>query len=219
VKGLGGASSIRLRTSSLLGLFDMATYPIWHRLPTSYHAAIGRTVVRFAILESTWRRLVYDLLELDPKFGRVAVRSPRASDAFAMIQDLMSLRGFKAETDPKTLGKMCKDLEEFRDKIAHGVWVKHEKSNLPTLQVTAGSYPSTKGGESVKARIDPVAFNVSLKVFQSYIAGIDNAIKGVKQLAKELKPQHLALLKKRNAQSNHGSSRPNPRGRQNPAKR
>jgi len=176
-------------------------------------------VVRFAILESTWRRLVWDLLELDAKFGRVAVRSPRASDAFAMIQDLISLRGFKTDTDLKVLGKMCRDLEEFRDKIAHGVWVKHEKSKLPTLQVTVGTHPKTQGEGSVKAKIEPMAFNVTLPVFRSYISGIDNAIKGVKQAAKELKPQHVALLKKRYEQSSRGSSRPSPPGLQNTARR
>lgn len=164
-------------------------------------------------------RLIYDLLELEPKLGRATVRSPRASDTFAMIQDLIALRGFKTDLNVKTLGKMCKELEEFRDKVAHGVWVRHEKSNAPILRVTAGTYPKTEGGESVKARIHPQAFRITLEVFRSHITGIDNAIRGVKQLAKELRPQHVALLKTRHEQLARGWLRRNPLQTRNPSGR
>lgn len=70
----------------------MGIYLVRYRLPTKYSTAIGRMITRFAALESALRNLIYALLELDPKMGRVAVRNPRIEESFTMIRDLMGLR-------------------------------------------------------------------------------------------------------------------------------
>ena len=178
----------------------MATYPIRSRLPTAYNTAIGRIVTRQAVLEGALRRCIYTLLDLNQKFGRVAVKSPRADDSFTMIHDLMRLRGFETTVDTKGLRTDCRHLEEFRDKVAHGIWVKHTDSKGPILQVTAGSYQRTPGGESVKARIDPQAFNVSQTAFAGYAKGINDAIRMVQKLHKELQRQLFAWRKTQHEQ-------------------
>src|SRR5260221_12340075 len=100
----------------------MGTYRMRQRLPTAYNTELGRVVMRFAILENILRGLTYSLLEVNPKFGRIAVRSPRIQDSTAMIQDFMSLHGFSSRLDLKELLKGARVLEEFRDRISHGVW-------------------------------------------------------------------------------------------------
>ncbi len=179
----------------------MRPYPIWYRLPTNYSTAIGRMVSRFAVLESALRNLIYALLELDRKMGRVAVRNPRIKDSFTMIQDLMGLRSFTTTLDIKRLASDCKKLEQFRDKIAHGVWVRHTQSDLPILQVTTGTFPEKQGGKSFKGRIRPAAINVTLESFRSHTRGVDVAFKAVKQLGRELLVQHRALHKTLREQS------------------
>ena len=108
----------------------------------------------------------------------------------------MALRSFTTTLDLKLLTTECQKLERFRDKVAHGVWVKHPKSDLPILQVTAGSYAETPGGKSVKGRIRPLALQITLDNFRAHTRGIDFALKAVKQLARELGTQHAALQKK-----------------------
>ena len=179
----------------------MRTYPVRYRLPTKYSTAIGRMITRFAALEAALRNLIYALLELDPKMGRVAVRNPRIQESFTMIQDLMGLRSFTTTLDIKRLASDCKKLEQFRDKIAHGVWVRHSRSDLPILQVTAGTFPEKPGGKSIKGRIRPGAVNVTLESFRSHTRGVDIAFKADKQLGRELGAQHRALHKKLREQS------------------
>ena len=205
--------------SQFFGLGHMATYPLWHRLPTAYNAAIGRMVSRFALLEKRVNDLIYGLLELDPKMGRVAVRSPRMSDSFVMLQDLIALRGFACTADLKSLGNLCKRLEELRDRVCHGIWVKHPASKTPILQVLAGSYAETPGGASVKARINPQALSITLADFRHHLKLTDQAILALRAISRELEPQHFALLQKRLAQQAPGSSRKNPPTNQSPAKR
>ena len=131
----------------------------------------------------------------------------------------MRLRGFKTSVDLKALRKDCRLLEEFRDKIAHGLWVRHGGTKAPILQVTAGSYARTPGGESVKARIDPQAINVSKEAFATYATGITNAIRGAWKLHRELEVQLGALRKKQHRQLIQDWLRKNPRKNRNPARR
>lgn len=177
----------------------MPTFPLWVRLPGAYNAAIGRMVSRFAVVESALRQMIYALLEVEPKYGRVAVRNPRVDDSFTMIEDLMSLRGFKTSLDMKELRRLCKQLEQFRDKVAHGVWARHTGSKLPVLQVTAGNYQD-EAGRAVKARIVPRAVGIAVKDFKSFTDGAVEMVAILKTLAGELQVQHDELLEKRHAQ-------------------
>jgi hypothetical protein len=197
----------------------MESYPVIRRLPTRYNTAIGRLIVRFSIVEMGLRQFIYALLELDNKLGRVAVKNPRVRDSFTMIEDIMALRSFTTKINIKTLAKECAKIEAFRDKIAHGVWVKHPKSDTPVLQVTAGSYPETQGGKSVKARIKPQALRVTPADFKNYTRGADIAIKTIKQLAREVGAQHAALIQKRIEQQARDRSPLSPRRRQTHKKR
>jgi hypothetical protein len=159
-------------------------------------------VARLAVIEGRLRNIVYSLLELKSEFGRIAVRNPRVEDSLGMIQDLMKLRGFTTTVPLKGatgLITACKELERFRDKVAHGVWVFHGKNPTPVLQVTAGSY--SEAGEKVSARIAPMALAITLKDFQSRAALASRALKGVDMMSSQLKIQHTALIKKREQQS------------------
>ena len=195
---VGGVFSIRFRTSSrtLSRGFVMVLYPTWVRLPTQYNAAIGRIVSRQAVLEDNLHKVICALLEVSLPYGRIAVPCPRAKDAIIRIEDLMQLRGFSTTVNLQGLQTDCKALEEFRDKLAHGTWAKVPGFKTPILQITTG-----KNNAGVKARIAPKGGRVTLETMNSYVAGIDNAIRGISKLTKELKPQHDALLRKRSAQS------------------
>jgi hypothetical protein len=129
-----------------------------------------------------------------------------------MIEDLMSLRGFKTSLDMKELRRLCKQLEQFRDKVAHGVWARHTGSKLPVLQVTAGNYQD-QAGKAVKARIEPRAVGIAAKDFKSFTDGAVEMVAILKKLAGELQAQHDELLEKRHAQLAQDQSRKVPRGR------
>jgi hypothetical protein len=174
----------------------MALYPTWEHLPEEYNAAIGRIVSRQAILEDNLHKLIWALLEVEPSYGRLAVPCPRAADAVTRIADLMQLRGLHTKINMKSLQSSCRQLEEFRDKLAHGVWAKHPESDNPILQITAG-----KNRDGTKARISPYGGNAKLETLKSYEDGINQTIDTIRELSDELGAQHAALLHKRSEQS------------------
>ena len=132
----------------------MRTYPTRARLPAPYSAHIGRVVTRWSLLHATLRQVGYALLQVNPKLGRVMVQEPRVADHVTMIEDAMTVLSLKTSVDTKELKKGLKTLDEIRNKLAHGVWVRHSQTSVPVLQDTRGT-SVTEGGKPIKAKINP----------------------------------------------------------------
>ena len=103
----------------------MGAYPVRRRLPVKYSTEIGRIITRFAFLESQLRAMTYKLLMVNDKQGRLAVRAPRVVDHITMIQDLAALAKLELKVDWKKLKAFCREAESFRNRLAHGIWLKH----------------------------------------------------------------------------------------------
>ena len=69
----------------------MRTAAITTDVPAMMLREIGRVVVAYANLEYLLSEVIYLLLDVDPKRGRLAVREPRATDRLDVIQDLILL--------------------------------------------------------------------------------------------------------------------------------
>lgn len=163
----------------------MGVYPVRYRLPSAYCTEIGRIVTRFALLESKIRTLAYVLMQISPKQGRVAVRLGRIEDAMTAVQDLIHLSPIQVPEDVNIAGLKVplKELESWRDRLAHGVWVKHENSTVPVLQVTSGTYQDHETNSKIKARINPAAFEIGLIQLKQIAAKIEKGTKAIEGLA------------------------------------
>ncbi len=152
----------------------MGTYPVRRRLPTKYSTEIGRIITRFAFLESQLRAMTYKLLMVNDKQGRLAVRAPRVVDHITMIQDLAALAKLELKVDWKKLKAFCREAESFRNRLAHGIWLKHSGVKTPILQDFSSAY--TQGGSDIskKPRINPIAVRVSLDQLRHIANAIEN---------------------------------------------
>jgi hypothetical protein len=170
------------------GLFAMAmkvgSFPVIRELPAEYYPIIGRIMVDWAYLESLLHDSAYAMLRLNRVQGRLAVRSPRANEIVSMIEELMSLQSFKTTVNTKELKKALEKVSKARDALAHGIWVKHEATTTPVLQVISGSFQIEPGETAVKARINPVAMETSpteLKLTIRDIARLTEAVEALKR--------------------------------------
>lgn len=168
----------------------MPEYPIRYRLPTQYSTDIGRIITRWAFLEYRLKETAYMVLGIGPKIGRISVREPRVTDYVVMLQDLMLLKSLKTSVDLKKLRRKLETVQAFRDKLAHGIWVKHATTNLPVLQVIKGSYlPPHRGAIKVKARIDPLAAKVHLQGLKAIVHDIETTTVTINQWKRDLAEQ------------------------------
>ncbi len=124
----------------------MKTLPVEHVLPSILLRQIGRVITLWAVLELSLNQSVYLLLGTDPKSGRIAVREPRATDRIDMISDLAALKSIPIHsTDLTDLRAATEEALNFRDALAHNVWVRNPRNGDLLLRFTKGSWQPDKG--------------------------------------------------------------------------
>ena len=155
----------------------MPTYPVRHKLPTAYSTEIGKIISRWAYVEWRLKSIVYGLLKINPKIGRVVVRQASAVQAFQMVQELLPLRNIPvAPKDLKAIKRKLERIEEFRNAIAHGIWLKHDKTDLPALQITRSLplFADLDRGSPTKAKVDPRGLPLEIKRLREVVNEIDD---------------------------------------------
>ena len=116
------------------------TFPTRYRLPVAYSTEIGRIMTRWAFIEWQLEQITYRVVGVEQKMGRLAIKEPRVDAHVAMIADVMKLQKITVSTDLTQLSKGLVELKNFRDAIAHGIWIKHPSTKLPVLQYTKGKW-------------------------------------------------------------------------------
>ena len=173
----------------------MPIFPVRRKLPTAYSTEIGRLITRWAWLEWELKCVAYAILQLGPKEGRLSVREPRAHDYLTMIEDLMRVRGLSASASLKPYLKPAKakliELGDLRNAVAHGIWIKHEGTHLPTLQLVSGSLlQSIKWPHPLqKAKIEPRALAVELPGLRAAVSDTEQLTKMIQALRREIEEQ------------------------------
>ncbi len=126
----------------------MKKFPLIYELPGEMNRSVGRIIVTFAAFEQRMLRIAYDLLGINPKQGRIAVRQPRGHELVEMVEDLAALAGVKLDFDFKGFASLAKEANTKRDLIAHGAWVQDPKTDKVYLVMTRGQWNPTasKGG-------------------------------------------------------------------------
>lgn len=178
----------------------MATLPIAKGLPTNYAASIGRIISRFSYAEWLISFIAYRLLEIGPKQGRVAVRTPRVEDGITMIEQLISLNMIRVSTDVKALKTLLKNIENERDMLAHGVWMRHPGFRTWHIQVTKGNWKPDPLSPPVSRRIKPEGREIKIAYLKDLRKKLETAIVDLKQLYAQVdtimksSPQRLKKL-------------------------
>ncbi len=160
----------------------MATYPILRRLPVSHSYQIGRVITRWAVVEWQLKSVANLLLGVSPGARRLGIRTARAADYITMYEDLIKLRKMKVSSDLKLLKRALKDIEEDRNQIADGVWLKHPTRKTPHLQLTKGKWHAA----STRV-IDPEMVPVTVKNLRDLVRSINIASRALSFLEEEIR--------------------------------
>lgn len=167
------------------------TYPVLRELPNSYYPVIGRIMVEWSYLENILRDCAYMLLRVSRKQGRIAVRSPRSNEVVTMIEDLMDLHNLSTRVNTRELKKALTKVNSARDALAHGLWVDHEGTDTPVLQIVSGSYPIEPGEPAVKARISPIAMETTPEELERTVHDIRRLTEAAEFLRADLEAKGL----------------------------
>ena len=121
-------------------------FPVLVDLPSNIYEGIGKIVAAHALLENCISETLFDLLKIDYPEGRVAFAYRAASAQFDIVKRLIDLHGIKVPFNLKALDDNIEAACTARDQFAHGIWI--ERSGLPALRLTKGTYPTQEGTRS-----------------------------------------------------------------------
>ncbi len=131
----------------------MRELPVVTNLSIALTREIGRVIVGHALLELCLSRIIYKLIDVDPKFGRLAVREPRAIDRLELIFDLAEVQGIRLKINKTLYRDAVKVCVSQRDQLAHGIWVRDPKTRMLFLRITKGSWQPVKGQRGKTKRL------------------------------------------------------------------
>lgn len=185
----------------------MRVLPILQKLPRSYLHGIGAVCFQWALQERALQVIAFYLLNIGPKHGRVAVRSPRADEQLAMIRQLMTIEKVTVESvDLDKHAEALRAFQKIRDLLAHGIWIRHP-DGYPLLQDLSGNWKPDPKGPKVARRIMPGALLVREEDFRTSARGISECTKVTHQLGFELRAK-IEPLRNKSPQQSPSASRP-----------
>jgi len=134
----------------------MKTSPVVAVIDDHYALLVGKVISLYAYEEWMLRDMVYRLLHIGPKQGRLSVRDCRAKDYPELISTLIDLANVAVKYDFDALTKLLDEAETNRNMLAHSVWLKGDHDAAPLhIQVTKGSWPKQPYKPKVSKRVNP----------------------------------------------------------------
>ena len=129
-----------------------------------------RVIAHWAYIEFLLQMTAYELLDLDAKKGRVAVRDPRPDQYHSMYIELLGLSNIEIGPDSskflKELSGNLRECRAARDLIAHGVWAKNPETGADVIRNISGKWHATQNSAAVNRRIIPEGEIVTAEILE-----------------------------------------------------
>jgi hypothetical protein len=104
--------------------FPRALAPIEAPLPAPIAASIGTTIARHSYLDWVLGQVLYSLMEISLKQGRVVVRPPRAGEYVQAVRDLYAFHKIESKFDFDGLARRLERAEAARHLLARSVFMR-----------------------------------------------------------------------------------------------
>lgn len=164
---------------------QMRYFHLRTRLPTKYYAAIGRIITRWAIIEYKLAHMIFLALGITQEEGRLTLRGQRATERTLVLKDILELKDVSIKINWKKLRETLDEMESFRNRLAHNVWVHHPDTNIPVIQDLSAAYVKDMP-PGHRPKINPLAVQVRLEKLQNLIANMNDMIKTLTEFERRL---------------------------------
>ena len=121
--------------------------PITKPLPASVAGAIGQVVAREAYIEWVLGQVMYDLMEISIKQGRVILKYPRPGQYIAAIRDLYDFHGITPALSLEDLSRKLDVADRTRNVLTRSVYMRSRGKGAQVV-ITRSPWDPGPGGES-----------------------------------------------------------------------
>lgn len=128
--------------------FNSALVPLTRGLPASIAASIGVTLTRHAYLDWVLGQVMYSLMEISIKQGRVILKLPRPRQYIAAVRDLYAFHGLHGTYDFEGLAAKLEAADRTRKALNRCAYMRDTSSRAMRIQLARGLWDPGPGGES-----------------------------------------------------------------------
>ena len=167
-----------------------ALVPLDKGLPADVAAAIGAIVARHAYLDWLLGQVMYSLMEISIKQGRVIMKLPRPRVYVAAVKELLEFHEIETKYDFEDLAKRLEKADRARRELTRSVYMRDTDSRELRILLARSHWDPGPGGE-----LQPELEELDRTLLTQKRKVVDEAVKCVEKLQdatnKLLRRRHL----------------------------
>jgi hypothetical protein len=129
-------------------MFSTDLIPLTQPLPASIAASVGATLARHAYLDWVLGQVMYSLMEISIKQGRVILKLPRPRQYIAAVQDLFEFHHVEAEYNFEQLARRLEVAERVRSLLTRSTYMREMGARQPRIHLARALWDPGPGGET-----------------------------------------------------------------------
>ena len=129
-------------------MFNTALVPLKQPLPTAIAASVGATLARHAYLDWVLGQVMYGLMEISIRQGRVILKLPRPRQYIAAVRDLFAFHGIESDYNFEQLARRLEAAERVRALLTRSAYMRDTGSRTLRIEVARALWDPGPGGET-----------------------------------------------------------------------
>jgi hypothetical protein len=129
-------------------MFNTALVPLTQPLPSSIAASIGTTLARHAYLDWVLGQVMYSLMEISIRQGRVILKLPRPRQYIAAVRDLFAFHALESDYNFEQLARRLETAERVRAVLTRSHYMRDTGSRTSRIQIARALWDPGPGGET-----------------------------------------------------------------------
>jgi hypothetical protein len=127
-------------------MFSSDLAPLTHPLPATIAASVGATLARHAYLDWVLGQVMYSLMEISIRQGRVILKLPRPRQYVAAVRDLFAFHNLP-EYDFERLARRLEAAESVRSLLTRSSYMHDGDAGKRRVYLTRSLWDPGPGGE------------------------------------------------------------------------
>lgn len=160
--------------------------PVAETLPSGVAASIGRMIARHSYLDWILANVLYALLSISIKQGRLAVRIPPPRLYITTVADLLAFQRLHLNFNLAALERKLVAADQARNILGHSVFARDERSGKLYVYLVSGTWDVAQALEAGRRGLMSEKIEVTRAFLAGKRAAIEDAIKAARQLAEQV---------------------------------
>jgi hypothetical protein len=157
--------------------FNAALEPLTGALPQDVAAAVGELVARHTYLDWLLGQVMYDLMEISIKQGRVIMKLPRPRVFVTAVRDLFDFHGLDAPFDFDTFAEKLEAAHVACRELTRSVYMSEDGSSADAIHLVRSPWDPGPGGD-----LQPESQRVDAKMLAAKRREVEDAVSSAEKL-------------------------------------